>query len=61
MRVAIPRDLEGMVRTNVGVAREWRMSVRTALEGAFAAGLRITGVDRGAEPDVGHYLLERSR
>ncbi len=40
--VYLPEDIETMRRTDLGLAQEWRVAVRTALEPAFAGGATIS-------------------
>lgn len=53
LRVPIPEAIEAQVATDRAAALAARLSLREALEGAFARGLRIRGLD----PDGPAYLL----
>jgi predicted GNAT superfamily acetyltransferase len=53
--VATPADIETLRHRDPAAAAAWRVSVRSALTGAMAAGYRITGIRRD-----GHYVLARS-
>ena len=52
-KVAIPRDIDALMRDDPSAALRARMDLRAALTDAFAKGLRITGFDSGAAA----YLL----
>ena len=52
--VAVPHDVEGLRRTDPGLAGEWRTAVREAVHPVLAAGGVITGFDR-----AGWYVLHR--
>ena len=52
-KVAIPRDIDALLRDDPAAALRARMELRAALTDAFAKGLRITGFDSGAAA----YLL----
>jgi len=43
-------------RTDPGLARRWRVAVRTALGGAVAEGFQVTGIS-----DPGWYVLEKAQ
>lgn len=51
--VQVPRDIEGLRRTDPGCARDWRLAVRHTLGALLDAGWTVTQVDR-----EGHYVLE---
>lgn len=55
-RIAIPGDIDAVLAADPGAARRWRMDTRTALEGAFAEGWRITGF-AGAGPNRAASIL----
>lgn len=57
-RVAIPEDLDALVKKNPKHAREWQARVRRQLQRHFAQGLVITGFEKGAGEAL--YLLDRS-
>jgi len=42
--VELPADIEGLRKTNLAEAREWRARVREVLEPALAEGYRVTGI-----------------
>lgn len=44
--VAVPRDIERLRRTDMGLARAWRLGVRAALLDGLDHGLRITAISR---------------
>jgi len=50
----VPDDIVTLRRSNPQLAREWRLAVRNAMQPAFDAGYRITGVTR-----TGWYILDR--
>lgn len=55
--VVIPRNIQGIKRTDPAAARRWRLQVREELEAALAAGLTVTGFQVGAES--GAYLFSQ--
>lgn len=56
LRCWIPADIFTTRRTDPGLARRWRVAVRTALGGAVAGGYQVTGVS-----DPGWYVLEKAQ
>jgi predicted GNAT superfamily acetyltransferase len=56
LRCWIPADILTIRRTDPGLARRWRVAVRTALGGAVAEGFQVTGVS-----DPGWYVLEKAQ
>lgn len=54
-RVEIPDDIEGLRRTDSGMALAWRIAVRETLGAELAAGGTLVGFDRSAG-----YLVERA-
>ena len=56
LRCWIPADILTIRRTDPGLARRWRVAVRTALGGAVAEGYQVTGVS-----DPGWYVLEKAQ
>lgn len=50
--VTVPADIETMRRLDPALASEWRLALRTALDGLMTDGARVTGYDR-----VGSYIL----
>jgi predicted GNAT superfamily acetyltransferase len=56
LRCWIPADILATRRTDPGLARRWRVAVRTALGGAVAEGYQVTGVS-----DSGWYVLEKAQ
>lgn len=61
VRVAIPRDIQALKRSDPDRALAWRQSTRRALEHYLAAGYTVTGFDAAAGAAPAHYLLERAR
>jgi predicted GNAT superfamily acetyltransferase len=55
-RCWIPADILTLRRTDPGLARRWRVAVRTALGGAVAEGYQVTAVS-----DPGWYVLEKAQ
>ncbi|MEV4250790.1 GNAT family N-acetyltransferase [Streptosporangium canum] len=53
LRCATPADIEGLRKTDPGLARAWRAALRDSLGTALAAGYRVAGFTRG-----GWYLLD---
>ena len=56
LRCWIPADILTTRRADPGLARRWRVAVRTALGGAVADGYQVTGVS-----DPGWYILEKAQ
>ena len=56
LRCSIPADILTIRRTDPGLARRWRVAVRTAVGGAVAEGYQVTGVS-----DPGWYVLEKAQ
>jgi predicted GNAT superfamily acetyltransferase len=52
--VAIPRDVEGLRRTDPGCAQQWRVAVRNVLGAAMAGGRCVAGFDKS-----GWYVVRR--
>jgi predicted GNAT superfamily acetyltransferase len=52
--VAVPHDIEGLRRTDLGCARQWRVAVRDVLSTAMAAGGYVAGFDKS-----GWYIVRR--
>jgi predicted GNAT superfamily acetyltransferase len=55
-RCWIPADILTLRRTDPGLARRWRVAVRTALGDAVAEGYQVTAVS-----DPGWYVLEKAQ
>jgi len=56
-QVAIPEDLEALVKADPRRAREWQAAVRDELQKCFARKLVITGFEKAGEE--ASYLLDR--
>jgi predicted GNAT superfamily acetyltransferase len=56
LRCWIPGDIIAIRRSDPGLARRWRLAVRSALGGAVAEGYQVTGV-----MDPGWYVLEKAQ
>jgi predicted GNAT superfamily acetyltransferase len=56
LRCWIPADILTIRRTDPGLARRWRVAVRTALGGAVADGYHVTGIS-----DPSWYILEKAQ
>lgn len=54
LAIGTPADINALKDANPQFAQEWRSAQRTALEGAFASGYRISGFSRG-----GYFILEQ--
>lgn len=57
LRIEVPVDIQELKRSDLAAAREWRHTVRAALEEAFAAG--HTAVDFERSGDSARYVLAR--
>ncbi|MGI9254329.1 MAG: hypothetical protein ACR2J8_11315 [Thermomicrobiales bacterium] len=59
--LALPSDIDALLADSPEQASAWRMSLREALETAFAEGWTITGFIPNTDPERGisSYLLER--
>lgn len=56
LRCWIPGEILAVRRADPGLARRWRLAVRTALGGAVTEGYQVTGV-----MDPGWYVLEKAQ
>lgn len=60
-RIPVPHDILALKREAPEVAARWRGSTREGFQGAFRAGYRVVGFQRGDRNGGGsHYLLRRS-
>jgi predicted GNAT superfamily acetyltransferase len=59
--IFIPNDIDRIMASDQAAALEWRLRLRRQLQAAFAAGLAITGLVPGADPQQGlaAYIVER--
>jgi predicted GNAT superfamily acetyltransferase len=57
--VPIPSDIDAMVKTDPGLARQWRLRVREQLTRAFAEGFAITGFRTAGAGGLPAHALSR--
>jgi predicted GNAT superfamily acetyltransferase len=59
LRIAIPGDLDALLRNSPDAAVAWRRSTRDAFLAALAAGYTVDGFIGAKSGDHSHYLLSR--
>jgi len=59
LRIAIPNDIVSLQRTDPSLARDWRLSTRTAFEHCLHEGYRVAAFQRNEDGDHSFYVLVR--